>query len=279
MEPTTQASAVAGGQEPWTPTAPDHSPTPELLLRALQSADDYRQAIELQRLVWGESFQEVVPAAILKVTQRVGGVCAGAFDEAGVLQGFVYGITGLDAGRRVHWSHMLAVRPGLRDRGIGQQLKQYQRVLLEDSGVEWLCWTFDPLVARNAHLNVNVLGVRIREYVADMYEGSGSPLHASGTDRLVAVWPVRENGVQPKTISLYDDAPLVKPDLLHAPVLRIEIPQDIDRLDLQEARHWRLSTREAFQACFGAGYEVYGFYRGSGDRCYYVMMQSAERTR
>ena len=46
--------------------------------------------------------------------------------------------------------------------------------------------TYDPLVARNAHLNINVFGARIAEYVEDMYGETESPLHQGiGTDRFI----------------------------------------------------------------------------------------------
>lgn len=245
-------------------------------IRSLRTGADYAQAVELQLLTWGESFQEVVPAGILKVTQRVGGVCAGAFDERGELQAFVYGITGIEEGRLIHWSHMLAVRPAARDRGLGRQLKQYQRRVLRGLGVELIYWTFDPLAARNAHLNLNVLGAGIREYIENMYEGSGSPLHSSGTDRLVAAWPVHESEApQPVTEVLYDEAPLAGAGTVQAPVVRIEIPEDLSMLDAAEANSWRVRTREAFQSCLRDSYQVRGFYRSTDGRCYYVMTKGA----
>ena len=142
-------------------------------LRLLDSESDYAACVRLQRLTWGVGFGEVVPASVLKITNRVGGIVAGAF-AAGELLGFVYGITGLLRGRLVHWSHMLAVRPEARDQGIGLQLKHFQRDVLRGRGVGQVLWSFDPLVARNAHLNLVRLGVRVEEYVTDMYPASNS---------------------------------------------------------------------------------------------------------
>src|SRR5690606_25947343 len=80
-------------------------------LRHFASLDDYRACVALQEEVWGAGFSERVPTAILKVGQELGGVSAGAFDRSGRLDGFVFGLTGLDdAGEPVHWSDMLAVR-------------------------------------------------------------------------------------------------------------------------------------------------------------------------
>lgn len=156
----------------------------------MSTHEEYEACVALQRLTWGPEYDDCVPASLLKVTQRVGGISAGAFDEAGRMIGFVYGLTGVERGRLVHWSHMLAVRQEYRNRGVGRLLKEFQRAELRGMGVEVIYWTFDPLVERNAHLNLNRLGARVVEYVVDMYAPTGSPLHDFGTDRFVVAWPV-----------------------------------------------------------------------------------------
>jgi predicted GNAT superfamily acetyltransferase len=251
-----------------------------LTVRPLSSSADYAQAIELQRITWGRSFREIVPEAVLKITQRVGGVAAGAFNGAGAMEGFVYGMTGLYDGRLMHWSHMLAVRPELRDQGIGGKLKQFQRDQVRASGVEWMYWTFDPLVARNAHRNVNGLGVAVREYVTDMYTDTGSDLHAFGTDRFVVTLHVDAPRPNRKQVSTepYDRLPALNdcsPEdargvLLRGGSVRISIPGDIETLSITEARAWRQSTRAAFLTALERGYRISAFVR-TGHRCYYVL--------
>src|SRR3954469_25481170 len=88
---------------------------PTIDIRPLSTLDELRACVELQRETWGSTFSDVVPASILKVSQRIGGVAAGAFAPDGRLVGFVYGMTGVERGRLVHWSDMLAVRPEARD--------------------------------------------------------------------------------------------------------------------------------------------------------------------
>jgi chorismate synthase len=261
-----------------------------LVVRRLASHEDYAAAVELQRLIWGQSFRDVVPTAILKVTQRVGGVTAGAFDPDGDLVGFVYGLTGFYDGRLVHWSHMLGVRPELRDHGIGRRLKEFQRELLAEAGIEWIYWTFDPLVARNAHLNFNRLNVEVREYVPDMYGDTGSELHSFGTDRFVVAWAVRsgeQNGAGRRATSAREvplEAPVLNNlddegfasatrGLVHNTVL-VEVPCEIELMTPAEARAWRAATRRSFRTAMQAGYEVSGFYRDSGDRCLYILSHS-----
>lgn len=261
----------------------------ELALRRLSSHEDYEQAVELQRTTWGESFRDIVPGAILKVTQRVGGVTAGAFGPDGSLCGFVFGLTGFYDGRIVHWSHMLGVRPELRDLGIGRRLKEYQRELVQEAGVEWIYWTFDPLVARNAHLNLNRLRVQVREYVPDMYGDTGSELHAFGTDRFVVAWAVEEvervcpgeaviSAVQlaaaPVLNCLQGDVLACALRAERNPLVLIEVPVDVEQLSTAAARSWRDSTRRGFLASIKAGYRVTGFVRERDGRCLYYLKHS-----
>jgi predicted GNAT superfamily acetyltransferase len=271
------------GKAPPSTTSADRTEA-GISVRRLSTATDYAQAIELQRLTWGRAFREVVPEAILKISQRVGGVVAGAFAETGELLGFVYGMTGLYEGRVIHWSHMLAVRPEARDRGLGTRLKQYQRELVRAAGVEWMYWTFDPLVARNAHRNFNGLGVTVREYVPDMYADTGSELHAFGTDRFIVALHVDALHAQLDTPAasalvraptLNDCSPEDLSAALHrgGPV-RIAVPSDVEVVSVEEARVWRAKTRAAFLAAFGQGYQVSGFQRGD-DRCFYALTRSA----
>src|SRR5436309_3240265 len=99
--------------------------TGTMTLRNLDRWRDFEACVELQRDTWGRDFSACVPAAVLMVAQRVGGVTAGAFDAEGRLQGFIFGLTGYSGGRPMHWSHMLAVRERARDAGLGIRLKLY----------------------------------------------------------------------------------------------------------------------------------------------------------
>ncbi|MFQ5677277.1 MAG: hypothetical protein ACE5G1_15395, partial [bacterium] len=123
----------------------------QIQLRQLETQEEYEACVQLQRATWGEHFSECVPPAMLMITQKVGGVAAGAFNSKNQLVGFVYGLTGIKDGKLVNWSHMLAVRKELRGQGLGLKLKLFQRELLLKKNVELIFWTYDPLVARNAH--------------------------------------------------------------------------------------------------------------------------------
>src|SRR5215472_9753647 len=187
-------------------------------IRPLVTPRELHACVELQHATWGREFTDVVPASILKVAQRVGGVVAGAFGPSNDLLGFVFGLTGVERGRIVHWSDMLAVRPEARNLGVGRRLKEFQRRSVQALGGEVIYWTYDPLVARNAHLNFNVFGVRIAEYVEDMYGETDSPLHAGiGTDRFIVAWPVPDAALGERLDDTH--AAAVNRRLLEAPIL------------------------------------------------------------
>src|SRR5271167_3985080 len=131
---------------------PDTTPSPKvpprpLDIRRIATWPEYRACVELQQEVWGGEFTDQVPASILSVAQRIGGVTAGAFEPDGRLVGFVFGISGIQHGRLVHWSDLMAVRAEARDRGVGRQLKLFQRELVRADGATTMYWSFDPLVA------------------------------------------------------------------------------------------------------------------------------------
>ena len=77
--------------------------TAQYEIRHVRTHDEFVQCVELQAATWGADFRELVPATILKITQRLGGVTAGAFAPDGALLGFVFGVTGIEQGSVVHW--------------------------------------------------------------------------------------------------------------------------------------------------------------------------------
>jgi chorismate synthase len=251
------------------PAEPD-APTP-LVIRHFASPADYEACVALQRATWGDDFRELVPPALLQVAQKIGGIAAGAF-EGPRLVGFVFGMTGLVASRATHWSHMLAVDEQLRDRGIGQRLKRFQRTELLAAGVTRMLWTFDPLVARNAHLNLRRLGARVLDYARDMY--GSNPMSRTdsviGSDRFVVEWDLTapgRAGPNARPASRGPTVASVTDTLPDAPTVRVAIPADIQALkrgDPDGALAWRESTRRALEHYLAAGYMVAGFEGAAG---------------
>lgn len=228
-------------------------------IRDLSTHQDFAHCIELQEATWGEGFSERVPAAILRVSQKIGGVSAGAFDDAGRMVGFVFGLTGVREGELVHWSDMLAVRREQRSQGIGERLKQYQRDKVVSIGVTSMLWTYDPLQAGNAHFNINHLGAMPIEYVPDMYgSNTGSVLHGPlPTDRFIVRWDLTSTPVR----AIAGEA-------------RIEIPADFSaeqRAGSERALEWRVKVREEMTNRLAEGFRVVGFHRGSPGNPYYIL--------
>jgi predicted GNAT superfamily acetyltransferase len=263
-----------------TGTAP---PTDGVTFRSFSSTEDYQACVELQHVIWGRDFSDVVPLSILKINQKVGGVSAGAFAADGRLLGFVWGMTGVRGGKPFHWSHMLGVHPEARDLRLGERLKHFQRELLLPLGVAEVEWTYDPLEARNAHLNLNKLGAEVKEYVEDMYAGEmGSELaRGIGTDRFIVRWPIASPRVEepsPAEPSVWATAPILGTEIGEetvplplVPRVRVEIPPDIQAVKHEQpdlAAAWRRSTRRAFLHYFGRGYRVTAYLREADRRFY-----------
>ncbi len=254
----------------------------DVTIRPISTYEEGQKCVDLQKETWGEDFADTVPPSLLMIAQKLGGVAAGAYDSSDRLVGFIVGFSGIRDGRLVHWSDMLAVRPEMSGRGIGRKLKEYQRQLLLDIGIETVFWTFDPLVARNAHFNFNRLGAHPSEYVIDMYGAdTGSILHSGlGTDRFIMQWNLKDpiveialrgelepeestETVHAVNTRMTGNIPRpIEGDLTDALVVHIEIPDDIHEVKSnarEVAMAWRTSTRRAFRWYMENHYKVVGF--------------------
>lgn len=262
----------------------------EVVIRDIEQISEMRDVEGLQKEVWRCADREIVPALALKPSVEVGGILVGAFD-ADELIGFAYGFVGLEGGRPLIHSDMLAVKPAYRNHGLGYRLKLAQRERALARGVSTMTWTFDPLQSRNAHLNFAKLGVVAERYEVNYYgEETSSFLHRhTGTDRLWVRWPlagerVRKRlegetggqvaeapaGVKRLVSAGADGAPHLNDEheLEAAGQLLIEVPGDIMALQQQNpalALAWRDATRRAFVSALGAGYVVEEFYRAAAD--------------
>jgi chorismate synthase len=262
--------------------------------RDLTTHAEFAAVVELERLIWGPGYDEVVPVPILAVTVHRGGILIGAFD-GGRMIGFVYSLPGIKRGRPTEWSHMLGVVDDFRNDGVGHRLKCLQRDRALVMGLELVEWTFDPMQAMNAHLNFAKLGVFVEEYQENAYGDSTSPLHKGNpTDRFVAEWWIRTPHVEQRLagsgplaprIPVVPMVPIVPPGdvepanrmraaaewleparknlSLEAPRISVEIPMGFTELltrapDL--ALEWRMTTRSIFTAYFARGYRAIEFF-------------------
>jgi predicted GNAT superfamily acetyltransferase len=250
-------------------------------IRDIVEPDEFEACIDLQRSVWGFSDPDVVTAPMLATCRQYGGIVKGAFESGHGMLGFVFSFPALLGNRVVQHSHMLAVLENRRDTGLGTGLKVAQLRAAREMGCEVITWTFDPLESRNAYLNLNKLGVRIRRYYVNLYgESSSSTLHSGlGTDRFLAEWytePVFEPtsgriDLQealnfPQAISAevgeggWPEPLRLKADL-ESDSLFVEVPADTQLLKEQNmnlALAWREATRSVLSKYLQNGYEVMG---------------------
>lgn len=178
-----------------------------LLLRILETPEDATAVEDLQRLVWPGNDVEILPSHLLITAAHNGGLLIGAFDDSSSsspetheLVGFVFGFPGLyftpDGPRAKHCSHMLGVRPDARDRGVGFALKRAQWQMVRHQGLDRITWTFDPLLSRNAHLNIAKLGAVCNTYLRNVYGALRDQLNAGlPSDRFQMDWWVNSQRV------------------------------------------------------------------------------------
>lgn len=191
-------------------------------IRSCSGLEELEACVQLQVDVWGYADGDVIPRRVFLVAQKIGGQVLGAFDTdradaAGSMVGFALALPGVktSSGQPVSYlhSHMLAVREGYRNAGIGRRLKLAQREDALQRGITRMEWTFDPLEIKNAHLNLHRLGAIVRRYEPNFYGSSSSRLQGGlPTDRLVAEWwmdsPRVHARLRPQTAELPPEAGL-----------------------------------------------------------------------
>jgi predicted GNAT superfamily acetyltransferase len=250
-------------------------------IREVTADKDLRACVEIEAETWGPEVQHRVDVDHLRRAVALGGILLGAFEDRR-LAGFVFSYRIDVAGPGIQHSHLLAVRPSDRGRGLGRGLKLAQREAARRRGDALIVWTFDPLEAVNARLNLGRLGATARRYLVDFYGETGSPLHQGlPTDRLLAEWEVPPpGGAAPvplhPTPGLAEGSRVIATrctedrlpepaDLrlgLDASILFLPIPsriQELKRRDPGLANRWSLAVRRAFLDCFGRGSHVRGF--------------------
>jgi predicted GNAT superfamily acetyltransferase len=224
-------------------------------IHALTTHDELKQAVQLQREIWGFAEIELLPVRLFVVATKVGGQVFGAFDN-GRMIAFLLAIPGMKPGGSSYLhSHMMGVLPEYRNRGVGRSLKLRQREEALASGVKLVEWTFDPLELKNAFFNIERLGAIVRRYVLNQYGTTTSHLHGGlPTDRCVAEWHVSTNRVER----------ILRGESVESQVeARIAVPYDRPRQVEQQSR-----ISEEFLEHFRAGLAVIGFQRGEAAGTY-----------
>jgi len=250
----------------------------DILIRAARERADYDACVELQRAVWQLADVDVTSAIQMIATTFAGGCVLMAVAPGGRPVGFAYMFPALNGGPHLH-SDMLAVLPEYQKRGVGVRLKWAQRADAMARGVTLITWTFDPLQAVNAHLNLRRLGATATEFHENFYGVTTAALHHGfPTDRLLVRWQLNATRVVeraaesgPPPAPSVPDLPRVnevkwqagwpissEPELeLDAPELLLEVPPEWDvvcRAAPRVAEDWQGKVRRALRAYFDRGY-------------------------
>jgi predicted GNAT superfamily acetyltransferase len=275
-------------------------------IRPLSRAADLEEILNIQRRVWGHGETDLTPAHQFRITVRLGAILLGGWIGRR-LAGFVYSFPAVFEGRNVQHSHLLAVLPEDQGRGVGRSLKWAQRDRAIELGYDLITWTFDPLQAKNANLNIHSLGAVTRTYWRDFYGAQEALVLGPGirTDRFLVEWPIksgrvagRRAGVAPITVPPDPAYALAaknesqapgrpgragrakaevpprpgKPDLaLGGKIILVEVPRAVNALrDHPDViATWQKGLRSALEHYLARGYVVDDFIFGA--RSFYVL--------
>ena len=257
-------------------------------IRSCEGIGELEACVDLQMETWGYDENEAVPLKTFLLAQKIGGQVMGAFEEIDgerepgtegpeKLVGFAMSLPGIKTvdGRPIPYlhSHMLAVRPQCRNRGIGAQLKWEQRLEALDRGIRHMEWTFDPLEIKNAFLNIHRLGAICRVYHENFYGVSSSRLQGGlPTDRLLAEWELDSPRVQARLQAHLDRSPAADQGIEE----RILVPASIAEWKASGAGGklalaTQLENRRKFLEAFARGLSVVGFTRDAEENGVYEL--------
>jgi predicted GNAT superfamily acetyltransferase len=241
----------------------------ELTIKAVSDPSDLRLAQRIFDEVWPPSSGEgtQIQSNLMRALVHSGGYVSVAWID-GIPVGAALAVVGRHRDPATgEWhthlhSHMAGVLEGYRDRRIGTALKMHQRWWALESDIDTIVWTFDPLVRRNAWLNIVKLGADVEDYELDFYGEMNDGINSGDrTDRVFAWWRLES----PRAIAASDGetAPLDVDRLVSEGrnVITIETPVDIVAIrmtDMNQALQWRMNMREQFAQAFSKGYSVIG---------------------
>ena len=223
----------------------------KIQVRRLETLTDQALGRQIFDQTWAMDPGTEITSNLLQAMVHSGAYLSGAFiDEKCVGAAFAFPAT--TEGLHLH-SHMTAVLDKYRDKGIGYSLKIDQWNWAKKNNYKEITWTFDPLVARNAKLNLIKLGVDISAYYPNFYGDMPDALNAGDeSDRVMASWKVAGDQPVAKSVITTPD----KADTL------IKIPEDIVTIrseNISENLKWRHKVREEFMRAFEKGGKVVGF--------------------
>ena len=220
-------------------------------IRPLTSLADQALGRMIFDHTWAMDAGTEITPNLLQAMIHSGAYLSGAFID-GECVGAAFAFPATTGGPHLH-SHMTAVIDKFRDKGIGHALKVDQYKWAKQNNYKEITWTFDPLVARNAKLNILKLGVDISAYYPNFYGDMPDELNAGDeSDRVMASLKVVGDAPTPRrAISAPDKSAVL-----------IAIPSDIVAIrvkDIAENLRWRRLVRDEFVGVLARGGKVVGF--------------------
>lgn len=234
----------------------------EIEIRECATLAEFGECGRLQREVFALSDLEVSPVRHLVVTKSAGGFILGAF-AGNQLVGFVLSVPGFAGEERFFYSHMTAVAKDFQNYGIGAKLKWAQRDFALAKNIAFIRWTFQPVLARNAHFNLNRLGATIGKYIPNFYGTDYPNLNGRtekiglDSDRLYVDWNLESE----KVVALSQGKIFAETDEI---AKKIEIPNDwnaLVRIDLKKACAEQNRIKRELQTAFAEKMIVRAFER------------------
>lgn len=220
-------------------------------IREVETVEEIDASLDLQREVFGFNDLEVSPRRYLIVARQSGGFTLGAFD-GGKMVGLAITVPAFQGETRVFYSHMAAVSFEYQSYGIGARLKWAQRERALEENVNFIKWTFQPVLARNAFFNLEKLGAVVRRYIPNFYGSGFSNSGVSSTldsDRVYAEWELDSE----KVVALSKNEVLEEKREI---IKTVEIPQDWNALlksDACAAQREQERIKREFQKAFSEG--------------------------
>jgi len=246
----------------------------EIIIRECTTIEEFDNCIYLQREAFGLPDLEISPRRHFIVSRQAGGWTLGAFADDRMV-GFVHHLAAVRPNNEIYgYSHVMAVARDYQNKGVGARLKWAQRAKAISEGRDFIKWTWDPMQSRNAHFNLNRLGVSVHHYEANFYGlDYDLPRQQPGlqSDRLFANWHLNS----PRVVALGEG----KAHTIEAePVKAIAVPTEwsaVVKRDAREARDMQTRVRTEFQQAFAEQLVCAGFERGEAQSRYLLIRPGA----
>lgn len=238
----------------------------EITIRECKTIEEFDGCVYLQREAFGLPDLELSPRRHLIVSRAAGGWTLGAF-AAERMVGFVHHLAAVDANNQIYgYSHVMGVAKDYQNKGVGARLKWAQRERALGEGRKLIKWTWDPMLARNAHFNLNRLGVFVDTYVDNYYgtDYNSDQVLAVPSDRLFATWHLDSARVR----ALASGSAVA---IDAEPAATVAIPAEWGALlkqDPQRAIDEQARVREEFKKAFDQQLICAGFERGAEESTY-----------